>query len=145
MTQETHEYLTFQLRDQTFGVSVPQVNDVLMHHRIRKTPLAPSSVAGLMNLRGRIVTALDVRACLAQPPRADNEDSLIIVIERKNELFGLIIDAVGDVVQMDPDTFEDVPATLDEAWRSVTSGIYKLKEEIIVILDTGRLLETIKA
>jgi purine-binding chemotaxis protein CheW len=134
------QLLTFNLAGQLFGVPVLQVNDVLGPQRITKTPLAPAAIAGVMNLRGRIVTAVDVRRCLGQPPREKDSSDMSVVVDQNGELFSLIIDSVGDVLQLSEDTHETVPATLDPAWRSVSSGIHKLKDKILVVLDVGQLL-----
>lgn len=139
-----NEFLTFSLSGQMFGVSVTQVNDVLAPQKITRTPLSPSSVAGIMNLRGRIVTAIDVRDCLGQPPRDGDGEGMSVVIERNSELFSLIIDSVGDVLSLAEDNLEDVPPTLDGSWRSVASHIHKLDDQLLVILDTQKLLEAVK-
>ena len=143
MTQENTEFLTFTLAGQMFGLSVLQVNDVLSPQKITRTPLAPDSVAGIMNLRGRIVTAIDVRNCLGQEPLGLDNKGMGIVIERNNELFNLIIDSVGDVLSLAQESLEDVPPTLDTAWRNVASRIHKLEDKLLVILDTDRLLEAV--
>ena len=144
MTQENSsssgQLLTFMLAEQMFGVPVLQVNDVLGPQKITRTPLAPPAVAGVMNLRGRIVTAIDVRRCLGQPSREEGKRNMSVVVDQDGELFSLMIDSVGDVLQLSQDTFEDVPATLDSAWRSIASGIHKLQDKILVIIDVGRLL-----
>ncbi len=142
--RDVHEFLTFTLADQLFGVSVLQVNDVLSSQKITRAPLSPYSIAGIMNLRGRIVTAIDVRRCLGQNPRAEGEESMSVVIEQGGELFSLIIDAVGDVLTLNPGSLEKVPATLSPAWRSVASSIHKLQDKLLVILDVKQLLEMAK-
>lgn len=136
----TNEYLTFTLANQMFGIAVLQVNDVLGTQKITRTPLSPPAVSGVMNLRGRIVTAIDVRCCLGQKPRENAKDSAGIVIEQGGELFSLIIDSVSDVIALDKDSLENVPATLDPAWRGVASGIYKLQDRLLVVLDVKKLL-----
>lgn len=145
MSTAATDFLTFNLAGQMFGVSVIQVNDVLAPQKITRTPLAPPSVAGVMNLRGRIVTAIDVRNSLGQVPRESDNPGMSVVIERNNELFSLIIDTVGDVLNLAHDSLEDVPPTLDEAWRSVASHIHKLEDRLLVILDADKLLEASKA
>ncbi len=138
----SQQLLTFTLAEQLFGVPVLQVNDVLGPQKITKTPLSSSAIAGIMNLRGRIVTAVDVRSCLHQPVRCDDEKSMSVVVEQKGELFSLMIDAVGDVLTLSQDSFEPPPETLDAAWRGVAAGIHKLQDKILVILDVGQLLHT---
>ncbi len=143
MTQSlpaSEQFLSFTLAGQMFGVPILQVNDVLGPHKITRAPLAPPAVAGVMNLRGRIVTAIDVRKCLGQPARTADESHMGVVIDSKGELFSLMIDKVGDVLSLAPDTFEAVPATLDATWRGVSSGIHKLKDSILLVLDVGQLL-----
>lgn len=109
--------------------------------KITRMPLAPAAVAGVMNLRGRIVTAIDVRLCLNQPEREAGANSMSVVVEQNNELFSLMIDSVGDVLPLSRATFEDAPTTLDPEWRSVSSGIHKLQDKILVVLDVGQLLK----
>ena len=135
------EFLTFHLADQLFGVSVLQVNDVLGYQKITRMPLSPPSISGVMNLRGRIVTAIDVRCCLGQKPRETETSTMSVVIEENGELFSLIIDSVRDVLPITRGSLEPVPATLDSDWQSVASSIYKLEDELLVILDVQQLLE----
>ena len=139
-----NEFLTFNLADQIFGVSVLQVNDVLGPQRITRMPLAPPSIAGVMNLRGRIVTAVDVRRCLDQKPRENADESMSVVVEENGELFSLIIDSVRDVLSIGQDQMESVPATLDPAWQAVASSIHKLENRLVVILDVNQLLQMAK-
>lgn len=134
------QLLTFTLANQLFGVPVLQVNDVLGPQQITHTPLAPPAIAGVMNLRGRIVTAIDVRCCLNQAQRGEQEKNMSVVVDHNGELFSLMIDSVGDVLHLSEETYENTPATLDPAWRSVSSGIHKLKDKILVILDVKQLL-----
>ena len=145
MSSEAHvppsdQLLTFMLANQLFGVPVLQVNDVLGPQKMTKAPLAPESIAGVMNLRGRIVTAIDVRGCLGQDPRAEGSQSMSVVVDQDGELFSLMIDSVGDVLMLSRDTYESVPATLNPAWRSVSSGVHKLQDHILVVLDVEQLL-----
>lgn len=135
------QLLTFTLANQLFGVPVLQVNGVLRQQAITPTPLAPPAVAGVLNLRGRIVTAIDVRRCLKQPEREIDASSMSVVVEQNNELFSLMIDSVGDVLLLSKATFEEPPTTLDPEWRDVSSGIHKLDDKILVILDVERLLK----
>lgn len=136
----SEQFLSFSLAGQMFGVPILQVNDVLGPHKITRAPLAPPAVAGVMNLRGRIVTAIDVRQCLGQPPRGAEDGHMGVVIDSGGELFSLMIDTVGDVLSLAADTFESVPVTLDATWRGVSSGIHKLKDGILLVLDVPQLL-----
>lgn len=137
----SNQLLTFTVHDQLFGIPVLQVNDVLKSQKVTRTPLAPPSIAGIMNLRGKIVTAIDVRCCLGQPEQSQDALNMSVVIDQNGELFSLIIDSVGDVLTLSDDTYEVTPATLDPAWRSVSRGIHKLDGKILVVLDVKSLLE----
>lgn len=136
-----NQLLTFSVHGQLFGVPVLQVNDVLKSQKVTRAPLVAPSIAGIMNLRGRIVTAVDVRRCLKQPERSQHETDMSVVVDRDGELFSLIIDSVGDVLTLGEDTYEDTPVTLAPAWKSVAVGIHKLQGKILVVLDIKRLLE----
>jgi purine-binding chemotaxis protein CheW len=137
----SNQLLTFSVAGQLFGVPVLQVNDVLKSQKVTCTPLASPSIAGIMNLRGRIVTAVDMRHCLGQPERGADETNMSVVVDQDGELFSLIIDSVGDVLTLTEDTYEQTPVTLAPAWRGVALGIHKLQGKILVILDIKRLLE----
>lgn len=134
------QFLSFMLEEQIFGVPILQVSDVLGPQTITRIPLAPPAVAGAMNLRGRIVTVIDMRACLGRPPRDADQPHMGIVIDLNGELFSLLIDRVGDVLSLAPDTFEHIPATLDPHWRLVATGVHKLEKEILIVLDVDSLL-----
>jgi purine-binding chemotaxis protein CheW len=139
--QQTEKLLTFTLADQVFGVPILQVNDVLGPQKITRAPLSSIAISGVMNLRGRIVTAIDVRRCLRQPERRPGEHSMSVVVEQKGELFSLVIDTVGEVLALSNDSFEESPETLDPVWRGVSAGVHKLQDRILVVLDVGRLLQ----
>lgn len=142
---ETHDFLTILIADQIFGIPILQVQDVLGEQRVTKVPLAPRAVAGSLNLRGRIVTAIDVRACLGLPPlETRNERSMSVVVENNGELYSLMIDKVGDVMSLEKTQFEKSPSTLDPQWRDVCRGIYRLQDRLLVVLDVPRLLEDLE-
>lgn len=138
----SQQLLTFSIGGQNFGLSVLDVNDVLGPQKITHTPMSPPAIAGIMNLRGRIVTAIDMRRCLDQEARAAGKPGMSVVVENKGELFSLIIDSVGDVLFLSADDFETTPVTLDDTWRSVSNGLYKLDGKILVVLDVEKLLKT---
>lgn len=141
---QSRELLTIIIADQRFGIPILQVQDVLGEQIVTKVPLAPPEVAGSLNLRGRIVTAVDVRCRLGIPQRSeDDHQEMGVVVEHENELYSLIIDKVGDVLKLRNDTFENTPATLDPLWRDISSGIYRLDDELLVILDVPKFLSTV--
>ena len=134
------DFVTMTIAGQLFGIPVLQVQDVLGHQRITRIPLAPPEVAGSLNLRGRIVTAIDVRLRLGLPGRDKGKPEMSIVVDLRGELYSLIVDAVGEVLSLSTDDFERNPATLDARWREVSTGIYRLNNQLMVVLDVSRLL-----
>ncbi|NNG06000.1 MAG: chemotaxis protein CheW [Inquilinus sp.] len=136
----TVDYVTVMIDDQLFGIPVLQVQDVLAPQAITRIPLAPAEVAGSLNLRGRIVTAIDVRTRLGLPRRQSSERQMSVVVDMGGELYSLIVDGVGEVLTVQENAFERNLATLDPVWRKVSTGIYRLKEGLLVVLDVSRLL-----
>ncbi len=138
---ETRDFLTILIGDQIFGIPILQVQDVLGEQRVTRVPLAPRAVAGSLNLRGRIVTAINVRACLGLPPlEKTTGQQMSVVVENNGELYSLIIDKVGDVMSLSQRDYEKSPSTLDPVWRDVCLGIYRLQDRLLVVLDVPRLL-----
>ena len=138
---DSHEFVTVTIADQLFGIPVASVQDVLGEQRITRVPLAPGEVAGALNLRGRIVTAIDVRERLNLPPRPDDDPGMSVVVEHQGEPYSLLIDSVGEVLSLPADRYERNPATLNSAWRDVSEGIYRLDGELLVVLGVERLLD----
>lgn len=144
-TEETivsgnQDFVTMTIAEQLFGIPVLQVQDVLGHQRITRIPLAPPEVAGSLNLRGRIVTAIDVRLRLGLTGRPKDKPEMSIVVDLRGELYSLIVDGVGEVLSLSNEDFERNPATLDLRWREVSTGIYRLNNQLMVVLDVSRLL-----
>lgn len=138
---ETQDYVTMYIEGQMFGIPVLTVQDVLGPQKITRIPLAPPEVAGSLNLRGRIVTAIDVRMRLGLPPRpADGKPVMSIVVDHKGELYSLMVDHVGEVLSLTSNDFERHPATMDQRWREISTGIYRLKQTLLVVLDVSKLL-----
>jgi purine-binding chemotaxis protein CheW len=138
---ERHEFVSVAAAGQLFGVPVLQVQDALGPQRITRIPLAPPEVAGSLNLRGRIVTAIDLRMRLKLPPRPEGERGMSIVVDHGGELYSLIVDAVGEVLGLDAGEAERNPATLEPAWRDVSAGIYRLDGSLLIVLDVARVLD----
>ncbi len=142
-TTENHEdFVTMFIEGQMFGIPVLVVQDVLGPQKITRIPLAPPEVAGSLNLRGRIVTAIDVRLRLKlahkKPPTGPG---MSVVVDMKGELYSLRVDQVGEVLSLPAAKFERNPPTLDPLWREFSTGIYRLEEKLLVILDVPRLLD----
>jgi purine-binding chemotaxis protein CheW len=136
----SQDYVTMTIADQLFGIPVLQVQDVLGHQKITRIPLAPPEVAGSLNLRGRIVTAIDVRLRLNLSARPKDKPGMSIVVDLRGELYSLMVDSVGEVLSLSNEDFERNPATLDPRWREVSTGIYRLNGQLMVVLDVPRLL-----
>lgn len=135
------DYVTFTIAGQLFGIPVLQVQDVLAGGDITRIPLAPQEIAGALNLRGRIVTALDVRLRLGLPPRDASGENMSIVVDHDGELYSLMVDEVGEVLSLDANGFGRNPPTLDPKFREFSEGIYRLEDKLMVVLDVERLLD----
>ncbi|MCD8563036.1 MAG: chemotaxis protein CheW [Alphaproteobacteria bacterium] len=144
LRKRSSDFLTIMIGDQTFGIPVLQVQDVLGEQKVTKIPLAPPEVAGSLNLRGRIVTAINVRKRLGLPEN-DNKSGkqMSVVVEHDNEFYSLIIDRVGDVLSLTDDTFEKNPSTLDPLWREISSGIYRLSDKLLIVMDVPKFLNSV--
>lgn len=143
-TMQNTEYLIVYINNQMFGIPVLQIEDVLGEQAVTPVPLAPPEVSGALNLRGRIVTAINVRKRLGM--EGANEDPttrkrMSVVVEHGDELYSLIIDRVGDVMSLGQDTFENTPNTLDDVWREVAMGIHRLEDQLMVVMDVSKLLD----
>ncbi len=139
----SEEFVTAVIDGQLFGIPVLSVQDVLGPQTLANIPLAPPEVAGSLNLRGRIVTAIDLRKRLGMEP-ADREKSMSIVVDHHGELYSLLIDEVGEVLRVPLQDYERNPPTLDSRWRDVSQGIFRLEGRLLVILQVQRLLDIIK-
>lgn len=133
------ELATFWLGDQLFGIPVLQVQDVLNEQKIYSVPLAPPDVAGGINLRGRIVTAIDLRCRLALPAKEPTR-CMNVVVEFEDDLYSLLVDSSGDVMSLPSSRFESNPPTLETRWKRVSSGIFRLESQLLVVLDVPSLL-----
>ena len=133
-------FVSVRVGQQTFGIPVLRVQDVITQTAISRVPLAPPEVAGSLNLRGRIVTAIDMRLRLRMPPREPDEKFMSVIVERSNELYALLIDDVGDVLWLATESRDPAPATLSAAWRSICDGFYRLEGELLLALDVDQIL-----
>ena len=138
---ETREFVTIMVGTQLCGIDVLKVRDILRPQNITKVPLASREVAGLLNLRGRIVTAINLRGRLGLDADTSGGEGMSVVIERRGELYSLAVDSVGEVLRLSSDAFERNPATLDQVWRQYSQGVYRLKEGLLVVLDDDSLLD----
>ena len=133
-------FVTLIVERQLCGVPVLSVRDVLGEQTITRIPLAPVEVAGSLNLRGRIVTAVDLRRRLRLPPAPPGTRRMSVVTEQGGELYALLVDQVREVMSLKSSQFERTPPTLPGAWAAYSDGIYRLASGLLVVLDVGRLL-----
>ncbi len=139
------EYLTLTIADQMFGIPVLQVQDVMGEQKMTRVPLAPREIAGSLNLRGRIVTAINMRRRMGLEDLAADQKYMNIVVDYKADLYSLMVDNVGEVVPLSDNDFESNPPTLDPLWRTLSLGIYRLDQKLLIILDVTKLFEGIGA
>jgi purine-binding chemotaxis protein CheW len=132
------QFATFVLAGHLFGIEVVKVQEVLRYQRMTPVPLAPPDVAGLINLRGQIVTALDLRSRLGLPPRPDDRLPMNVVVRTPEGSLSLLVDEIGDVIEVAEDAFERPPSTLTGQARLLVRGAYKLDNRLLLVLDTER-------
>ena len=135
------EYVTVTIGDHMFGLPIFRVQDVFVPVGLTRVPLAPPEVAGILNLRGRVVTAIDMRSRLDFGEREPGTPVMAIGIELKGESYGLLVDAVGEVMQLHNSACEAKPTNLDPRLSRVAAGIYRLEGQLMVVLDVDRVLD----
>lgn len=131
----TFQFCTFTLGAHTFALQVDAIQEVLRAQPLTPVPLAPAVVRGLMNLRGQIVAAIDLRTRLGLPPRGGEEPPMNVIVRTTDGAVSLLVDEIGDVLDVDPATHESPPATLDPTARTMVSGVFKLPDRLLLILD----------
>lgn len=136
----TSEFVTVEIAGQLFGLPIEQVEDVFMPDAITEVPLSNPEIAGVLNLRGRIVTAMDMRRRLGLPKREDGGKPMAVGIQYNQESYGLIIDKVGEVLRLGKSSFEKNPANLDQRWASIAGGVHRLEGQLLVLLDVESIL-----
>jgi purine-binding chemotaxis protein CheW len=133
-------FVMLTVAGQTCGVPVDSVRDILGEQAITRIPLAPPEIAGSLNLRGRIVTAVDLRRRLDLAPPEAGHKPMSVVAEHGGELYALLVDQVSEVMSLKADDFEPNPPTLEPAWAEYSTGIYRLEDRLLVVLDVPKLL-----
>lgn len=133
-------FATFLVDRLLFGVEVADVQEVLRPQVMTRVPLAPAVISGLINLRGQIVTALDMRQRLKLATRDAGAAPMNIVIRADDELLSLLVDEIGDVIDVDAGAFERRPNNLDSAVKELIGGVYKLKDRLMLVLDTASMV-----
>jgi len=135
------QFATFFVADLFFGVDVLHVQEVLRSQQMTSVPQAPGVIEGLINLRGQIVTAIDMRRRLGLPQRPGGQTPMNIVVRTEDGAVSLLVDEIGDVLDMDSDTYERPPQNLDPAARELIRGVYKLKDRLLLVLDEEKTVD----
>jgi purine-binding chemotaxis protein CheW len=135
---QTSQFCTFYLDELLFGVELNAVQEVIRSLEMTRVPLAPPVVSGLINLRGQIVTAVDLRRCFELEPAPPEQISMNVVVRSADGAVSLLVDEIGDVIEVDESTFELPPETLRGSVRSMILGVHKLNDRLMLVLDTEK-------
>ena len=135
------EFVTAMIGGQLFGLPISRVQDVFMPDRLTRVPLASDDVAGVLNLRGRIVTAIDMRARLGLPKHDDGRPPMAVGVDMRGESYGLLIDNIGEVLKLPNESREVNPVNLDPRMAKMAGGVHRLDGQLMVVLDVDRVLE----
>ena len=135
------QFATFLMNDLYFGIEVQMVQEVLLAQEMTPVPLAPPVLRGLINLRGQIVAAIDMRQRLSLHSREDQQESMNVIVRTEDGAVSLLVDEIGDVIHVDADAYEPVPETMPSSLKQVLEGVYKLDGRLLLALDTERTLQ----
>jgi len=135
------QYATFFLDGMFFGIDVLKVQEVLRYQEMTCVPMAPQIIEGLINLRGQIVTAIDMRRRLKLAPRKADAQPMNVVIRSDEGAVSLLVDEIGDVIEVSRSCYEPPPVTMPAAQRALVDGVYKLEGRLLLVLNTDRTLK----
>jgi len=136
---EPKQFCTFYVNDILLGIEVLAVQEVLKHQEVTEVPLAAPEIQGLINLRGQIITAVNLRSRMNLPPRKNDKGSMNVVTRIDKEVVSFLVDSVGDVLEVEDESFEPVPSTVDAATRELMTGVYKLEgKRLLMVLDATK-------
>lgn len=138
--RDRNQFATFFVDGLFFGVEVLKVQEVIRYQEMTRVPLAPQMVQGLINLRGQIVTAIDLRRRLELPPLTSNQLPMNVVVRNEDGAVSLLVDTTGDVLEIHDDTYERPPETLSGVARELIKGVYKLNDRLLLVLDIERTM-----
>ena len=142
-TPNPAQYATFLLDGLLGGVAVQQVQEVIRYQPMTRVPRAPAVVEGLINLRGQIVTAIDLRTRLGLPRRLADQLPMNVVVSQPDGVVSLLVDAIGDVVEVEAALFEAVPETVSPRVREIVAGVFKLREGLMLVLEPAKAVATV--
>ena len=139
-TATVQQFCTFVLQGEFFGVPVRQVQEVIRYQEMTRVPLVSEVVSGLINLRGQIVTAIDLRRCLGMPRRAAGLLPINVVVRTGDGPVSLLVDDIGDVIEVSDDSYEAAPRNMSEQQKELVAGVYKLDGRLLLVLDTEKAI-----
>jgi purine-binding chemotaxis protein CheW len=141
MAEGTKEYVTVFIGDQAFGIAVTDIRDVFALKGMTPVPGARLEIAGVLNLRGRIVTAIDAREKLGLPPRSGGYEGMMAVgVELDGEAYCILVDRVGEVLRIGEEDFVPNPANLTQSWKTISQGVYRLEGKLLITLNIETFL-----
>ena len=139
-----HQFCTFFLKDQFLGLPVQQVQEVIRYQEMTRVPLVPHVIRGLINLRGQIVMAVDLRRRFGMEDRPESQLPMNVVMRTDDGAVSFLVDEIGDVLEVQEDSFENPPETLQGPGRELVRGVYKLPERLMLVLDTDLAVSGLK-
>ncbi len=139
--EDTREFVTLTIADQVFGVEVTDIHDVFQPVSITPVPRSRPEIRGVLNLRGRIVTAIDSRIRLGLTSSTEPERLMAVGVEKGGEFYGLLVDKVDEVLRLPDSAFEANPINLDPRWAGVSRGVYRLEGRLLIVLDLNKMLD----
>jgi purine-binding chemotaxis protein CheW len=141
MSVASQQFCTFMLQDEFFGVPVQQVQEVIRYQEMTRVPLVAKAVAGLINLRGQIVTAIELRRCMGMPDRAAGQLPMNVVVRTSDGPVSLLVDDIGDVIEVSKDSYESTPQNIPASEKKMVEGVYKLDGRLLLVLNTKQALD----
>jgi purine-binding chemotaxis protein CheW len=141
----SRQFATFEVADQLFGVEVHTVQEVLSYNEYTPVPLAPPAVGGLFNLRGQVIAAVDLRVQLGLPRQAMEGPVMNVILRGDGEPVSLLVDRIGEVVDLDDEDFEGPPDTLSGPTRELVTGTFKMDGRLMLALDVNQAVDTYRA
>ncbi|MDE1152030.1 MAG: chemotaxis protein CheW [Micavibrio sp.] len=137
---DTIQFATFQVGDLFFGIQAVRVQEVIRQQEMTRIPLAAPAIQGLINLRGQIVTAIDTRHTLGLPPAAPESQPMNIIIQAEDGAVSLLVDSIGDVLEVPQNSYAPIPDNVPPRQRNLISGVFKLRDRLMLLLNTEQLL-----
>ena len=139
------QFCTFYLNNLLFGIDVLDVQEIILPQEMTEIPLAPAAIHGLINLRGQVVTAIDLRTWLGFEPNNSGQASMNMVIRAEDDIVSFLVDSIGDVLEPAEEAFELPPKTLGENIKELLVGVYKLEHQLLLVMDTHKAVELFAA